>query len=148
MGAIQSTAHLRLVRADDPPRAAVVRRPRARLEATDARWVLAVRAREALEGGRAAVLPPERRARLNDLGRRLGLRPFDVSLIIAIVQDEARTGGVDREGALERLAMVPRAGCGAAEGEVGAGGWWTAWMGAAVILAMVMTAAGMAWLSP
>lgn len=48
---------------------------------------------EAIEGGRAAVLPPEKRARLLALGTRLGLRPFDSHLVIAIVQDGVRSGG-------------------------------------------------------
>ena len=56
---------------------------------TDPRWVLAVRTAEMLEG---AVLPPERREGLMRLGRVLGLTPFDATLIIAIVQDQARRG--------------------------------------------------------
>ena len=58
----------------------------------DPRWILATRAAAALEGGRAAILPPERRARLVCLATSLGLRPFDAHLVIAIVQDDARTG--------------------------------------------------------
>lgn len=57
--------------------------------AADPRWVLAVRTAELLEG---AILPPEKRDRLNRLGRIQGLSPFAVSLIIAIVQDQARRG--------------------------------------------------------
>ncbi len=57
--------------------------------AGDPRWVLAVRCAEALQG---AVLPPEKRQRLVDLGKRLGLSPFDANLVIAIVQDQARRG--------------------------------------------------------
>ncbi|MFN7021363.1 MAG: hypothetical protein ACK4WH_08570, partial [Phycisphaerales bacterium] len=60
------------------------------LEGDDPRWLLARRTLEQLQGGSAAVLPPESRARLNALGRRLGVRVFDVSLVIAIVQDYAR----------------------------------------------------------
>ncbi len=55
----------------------------------DPRWVLAVRCAEALQG---AVLPPDKRQRLVDLGKRLGLTPFDANLVIAIVQDQARRG--------------------------------------------------------
>ncbi|MCW5777162.1 MAG: hypothetical protein KIS87_12060, partial [Phycisphaeraceae bacterium] len=58
----------------------------------DARWAMAVRAAASLEGGRAAVLPPEKRDRLVALGVNLGLRPFDTNLVIAIVQDAARLG--------------------------------------------------------
>jgi hypothetical protein len=62
------------------------------LSTTDARWAIAAAAAHALEGGTAAVLRPERRERLVKLATSLGLRPFDASLIIAIVQDAARTG--------------------------------------------------------
>lgn len=55
----------------------------------DPRWVLAVRTAERLEG---ATLRPERRERLLQLGKAMGLSPFDCSLIIAIVQDQARRG--------------------------------------------------------
>ncbi len=61
------------------------------LDAADPRWVLAVRTAAAIEGGRAAFLPPDRRRNLNRLATRLGLRPFDASLVIAIVQDAARS---------------------------------------------------------
>lgn len=58
----------------------------------DTRWIFALRVAEQLDGGRAAVLAPEKRRRLLSLGRRLGLRPFDANLLIAIVQDGARRG--------------------------------------------------------
>ncbi len=58
----------------------------------DPRWVLAAHAQLALEGGRAAILSPDRRRRLMALARRTGLRPFDAALVIAIVQDAARSG--------------------------------------------------------
>ncbi len=56
---------------------------------TDPRWVLAVRTAQLLDG---EVLTPLRRERLRQLGRILGLTPFAVSLIIAVVQDQARRG--------------------------------------------------------
>lgn len=59
---------------------------------TDPRWVLALRVYESIEGGRAAVLRPEKRRNLMALATRLGLRPFDANLVIAIVQDAARAG--------------------------------------------------------
>lgn len=62
------------------------------LEAGDPRWVFAVRVAEAVEGDRAAVLTPEKRDRLMRLASMLGLRDFDATLIIAIVQDSARCG--------------------------------------------------------
>lgn len=62
------------------------------LDAEDARGIVAARVAEALEGGRAGVLRPERRRKIVTLATRLGLRPFDANLIIAIVQDGARRG--------------------------------------------------------
>src|SRR5258705_9053634 len=77
------------------------------IEPRDARWVLAVRAAGVLQGGRAALLPPESRRRLVALALSMGLRPFDANLVIAIVQDAARAG-LPTLGALteERLLMV------------------------------------------
>jgi hypothetical protein len=123
------------------------------LAATDARWVLASRVSDSLQGGRAGVLPPESRTKLLDLGRRLGLRPFDCNLIIAIVQDHARcgggTGGEPRSEMVERLTMVPgtTSAIEARELDGGARVWWFAWIGATVILATIFAAAGLAWLN-
>lgn len=64
----------------------------ATMAATDPRWVLALRVYESIEGGRAAILRPQKRRNLVALATRLGLRPFDANLIIAIVQDAARCG--------------------------------------------------------
>lgn len=76
--------------------------------ATDPRWVLAVRAASQIQGGRAAVLTPDRRCGLLALASRMGLRPFDASLVIAVVQDAARAGdpllGPETE---HRLAIIP-----------------------------------------
>lgn len=58
-------------------------------DTTDARWVLAVRAAEKLEG---SILRPEDRETLLRQARAMGLTPFDASLILAIVQDQARRG--------------------------------------------------------
>lgn len=55
----------------------------------DPRWHLASRAYAELKQG---PLTPVRREGLIDEADRLGLRPFDASLIIAIAQDHARTG--------------------------------------------------------
>ncbi|MBY0112142.1 MAG: hypothetical protein K2Y21_04930 [Phycisphaerales bacterium] len=59
----------------------------------DARWVFAVRVRREVQGGHAAIVTPESRKRLLRLANRLGLRDFDANLVIAIVQDDARTFG-------------------------------------------------------
>ncbi len=64
------------------------------MQAADPRWVFATRVAGKLEGGKAAVLRPEVRERLMTDARRLGLRPFDGALVIAIVQDEARRGSL------------------------------------------------------
>lgn len=82
----------------------------ASMSALDPRWALAVRANSLLQGGRAAVLPPESRRMLVRLAKDINLRPFDANLVIAIVQDAARAGqdplGVE---ARTRLKMVPEA---------------------------------------
>lgn len=80
----------------------------ASLSALDPRWALAVRANSLLQGGRAAILPPESRRLLVSLGSDLRLRTFDSNLIIAIVQDAARAGR-DPLGpeAKSRLTMIP-----------------------------------------
>jgi hypothetical protein len=62
------------------------------IDAIDPRWVVAMRAAMWLDGGRAAVLVPERRRGIVRMARKLGLREFDAGLIIAIIQDAARTG--------------------------------------------------------
>jgi len=77
------------------------------ISAIDARWVFAVQVAQSIEGGRAAILPPDRRHKLATLARGMGLRPFDASLIIAVVQDGIRSGegGLSRE-VEARLAFI------------------------------------------
>ena len=58
----------------------------------DVRRILAIKAGQALEGGRAAILGPQHRRDLVRHGAKLGLRPFEANLIIAVVQDHARRG--------------------------------------------------------
>jgi hypothetical protein len=58
----------------------------------DARMITAQLAADAIEGGRAAIIRPEVRRRLVATAIGMGLRPFDANLVIAIVQDDARTG--------------------------------------------------------
>ncbi|MCK4871512.1 MAG: hypothetical protein KAS72_02190 [Phycisphaerales bacterium] len=77
----------------------------------DARWVLAIRAAQALQG---AQLRPAHRTKLLRLATHLGMRPFDANLVIAIVQDRARRGELDdRPGSgitadiARDLALVP-----------------------------------------
>lgn len=80
----------------------------ASMSALDPRWALAVRTNTLLQGGKAAILPPESRRFLVSLGKDINLRPFDSNLVIAIVQDAARAGA-DPLGAEARmrLKMVP-----------------------------------------
>lgn len=58
------------------------------------RDAFAARVAESLEGGKNAILRPESRARLIDLGARMGIRRFDAHLVIALTQDAARRGEV------------------------------------------------------
>lgn len=96
---------LRLVNGGRAPRASVLpgrdsaagrvrseNRAAAGLDPHDARWALAVRASQMLEGGSAAILAPERRRTLIAMAVGMGLRAFDANLVIAIVQDAARCG--------------------------------------------------------
>lgn len=77
------------------------------LSALDPRWIFAVQVSKSLDGGRAAILSPERRQRLLGDAARLGLRLFDANLVIAVVQDGARTGeGALSHGAESRLRLV------------------------------------------
>ena len=88
-------------------------RAAAGLSGDDARLILALRASSLLEGGRLAMLRPERRERLVSMATRLGLRPFDAHLVIAIAQEAARRGErVDGGDAAGRLRLVPMAGHG------------------------------------
>ncbi len=72
----------------------------------DARLIFASKVAGALEGGRAAILPPERRRALVAAGVEMGLRPFDANLVIAIVQDGTRSGEPISVSARERLALL------------------------------------------
>lgn len=76
------------------------------LDPNDPRLILAARTQAELQG---AALPADRRRRLLSLAHRLGLRPFDANLVIAIVQDQAR-GGSEAGPLAERLRIVPSPG--------------------------------------
>ncbi len=64
----------------------------ATLGPVDMRAALAVDVARAIEGGRAAILRPERRRNIIVQAKAMGLREFDANLIIAVVQDAARRG--------------------------------------------------------
>lgn len=82
-------------------------RTAASIAPSDARWILAVRASDAIEGGRAAVIRPEARERLVHTAGAMGLRPFDANLVLAIVQDAARQGRTPQDAdTVDRLTMV------------------------------------------
>jgi hypothetical protein len=58
----------------------------------DLRLIFAFEVAKKLDGGRAAILTPERRQALVEDGARRGLKPFDANLVIAMVQHAAREG--------------------------------------------------------
>ena len=82
--AAQQQARLEIIKEN---RIAAARAPG--LDPSDPRWILAMQTQARLQG---AVLTPERREQLLASGRKLGLRPFEANLVIAIVQDRARCG--------------------------------------------------------
>ena len=113
MSTADAQPHLRLVGAADwwgdartRARRAVADENRAAatnrgLSPTDPRWALAARAYSQLQG---SALTQERRLQVMRTARRLGVRPFDANLIIAIVQDQARRG----RGLREAAGTIPR----------------------------------------
>lgn len=62
------------------------------LLAADARFRFASQVARHLEGGKAAILRPERRDLLVAGAVREGILPFDANLVIALVQDATRRG--------------------------------------------------------
>lgn len=92
-------------------RIAEANRASAELPVEDARRIVATRIARALEGGRAAILTPDVRRSIVTEAKRMGLRPFDANLIIAIVQDRARCGDpLDQLGSDGRIRLVREAG--------------------------------------
>jgi hypothetical protein len=69
---------------------------------------LARRTIDPIQGGRAAVLPPEVRRRLVAGAVRSGMRPFEAHLVLAAVQDAARHGEVRPTGRGESAAASRR----------------------------------------
>ena len=75
------------------------------IELNDPRWTLATIAYGKMQNG---PLTPETREELIKKATRLGLRPFDASLIIAIAQDQARHGrGLEHAESTLRLIRPP-----------------------------------------
>ncbi|MHC4218216.1 MAG: hypothetical protein ACYSU7_07125 [Planctomycetota bacterium] len=148
MSSIDAQPHLRLVGSgewwDCPDRAArraVTAENRAAaanrgLNPTDPRWVLAARAYSQLQG---TALTYERRQRVMRSARRLGVRPFDANLIIAIVQDQARRGrGLPEAAGTIALIEQPR--------QRSVGWTWARWIAAAAC-AVVANAFLIWWLT-
>lgn len=82
-------------------------RSAASLSVDDARVIFAAEVSGQLQGGFVAILTPERRQRLMHRAGKLGLRPFDANLIIAIVQDRARAGEFTADASDDvRLGMI------------------------------------------
>jgi len=99
--------HLRLAITQDDPASRIGEEnsraaAQAPLIASDPRWVLAARVFAQLDHG---ALEPQRRQRLIELAQRMGIRPFDAQVIIALVQDRARRGE-HLHSAAPALAMI------------------------------------------
>lgn len=109
------------------------------LGADDIRAEFSVEVARSLEGGRAAMLRPERRRALIAGAVDRGLREFDANLVIAVVQDAARRSeGIASPAVRSRLALVP----GVAD-EPG-----LSWLlGAAAAVALALFVALVSWLS-
>jgi hypothetical protein len=105
------------------------------LPADDARRIFGDHVARSLEGGRAAILRPDRRRLLVSRAATLGLRPFDANLIIAIVQDGARRGDSTSGQPLVRMVKPVRTRAAGVYGPACA----------AVLLATVLLAALMWW---
>lgn len=145
-GATLKRPVVRVENASRPTRESVARRAAAAemhaaasLSVVDVRSLFALDVAKAIDGGRAAILRPERRRELIAAAVGKGLREFDANLIIAIVQDAARRGErpVDHDVAA-RLGMVRAAEAPARWVKpaviasmiilAGWGGWWLAAM--------------------
>jgi len=65
------------------------------VEAADVRLRFAGEVVRNIEGGKAAILRPERRAKLVAAAVREGILPFDANLVMALIQDSARRGDLN-----------------------------------------------------
>lgn len=107
------------------------------IDPKDPRWVLAMQTRSRLQG---SMLTPERRDQLMRCGKKLGLRPFETNLIIAIVQDQARCEGA----APTTPPLLSLVGSAAAPRDIRPA-VWPKWF-AALAAAAAVTAALIRWL--
>ncbi len=116
-------------------------RQAASLDLEDARIAFALRVAERLDGGRAAILTPETRRRLLQVSSRMGLEPFDASLVIAIVQDAARRGeATDEPMTAGRLKLVKPAKARTLDGVLLPAA-------AAIVLALIALVTMMSWIT-
>jgi hypothetical protein len=111
----------------------------------DALEILAIRTAECLDGGRAAILRPERRRRLLRIAHMLGVGQFDANLVFAIVQDNARRGAMPESAAQDaRLSVLaPRR----QRREVSAAAWIIPQVIGALGIAALMLFALIRWIS-
>lgn len=86
------------------------------LLAADARYRFASQVVRHLEGGKAAILRPERRDLLVAGAVRDGILPFDANLVIALVQDAARRGDLLTPATINPAATTDQAGVAYDEG--------------------------------
>jgi len=73
----------------------------------DACTIMAATVVRSLEGGKAAILRPERRRNLVAAAGALGVRPFDANLLIAAVQDRVRRGEDPQGAAIAAMLSRP-----------------------------------------
>lgn len=110
------------------------------LDPKDPRWVLAMQTQARLQG---ATLTPERREQLIRNGAKLGLRPFESNLVIAIVQDRARIGApIDHSGPILSLVRQP----GAVSAAPRNAATWPRWF-AAIAFGLALAGLLIRWLS-
>ena len=119
------------------------------IAAHDARWLLAQSVWANLDPGCRGALAPEKRQRLITHGVRLGLRPFDSNMVIAIVQDRARRGeslGADVAAALG-LVEAPSAPIGSSDSRARGSAEALRLLAIAAGLGLVLFAVYLSWLN-
>lgn len=98
--------------ADESRRAAI----NPELQPYDPRWILATQTIQSLQG---PALNPAKRSQILRNATRMGIRPFDANLVIAIVQDQARQNDPSNKNRIfkfkhadlaDRLQIIPRLG--------------------------------------
>ena len=111
------------------------------LDPNDPRWILAMQTQARLQG---ATLTPDKRDQLLQSGQKLGLRAFETNLVIAIVQDRARSG-LRLDHAAKTLALLPSPVERTADASQKV--LWPRWF-AAISAALALAALLIRWLAP